>query len=313
MVITVIGDLIMDKISIIVPVYNGEKYLADCIKSIINQSYQNLEIILIDDGSSDNSLAICQGFKNRDSRIRLFQKNNAGIGPARNTGIAISTGKYLMFSDNDDLFAPDLVKHLHDRIVQDGSDVVCSLCYRRDVNGCYYFYLDHGNPEKDVQDGVYSPQQYLTMASNSRALITCYDTPWGKLYDRKVFKNVEYPAKLAEDVSTTWRLYLNANNISYSHRDEYCWRMNTASTTGTSGYKVATYVIPSYEERLAFIPLVGVDPKPTFSQYEYYLHHVNEVAKQVGDERNFKNTTCKINILEKYRHEKMMNQNHGVS
>ena len=292
----------MDKISIIVPVYNGEKYLADCIQSIVNQSYQNLEIILIDDGSHDRSLAICQDFKNRDPRIKLFQEKNAGIGPARNMGIAVSTGKYLMFSDDDDFFAPDLVKHLHDRIVQDGSDVVCSLCYRVDENGTYYFFIDRNDPEKEVKDGVYSPQKYLTMANQSRALITCFDTPWWKLQNRELFKNVEYPARLAEDVSTTWRLFLNANKISYSHHDEYCWRMNTSSTTGTSGYKVATYVIPSYEERLAFIPFVGVDPKPTFSQYKYYLHHVNSVSKQIGDERNFKDTTCKINILKKYRH-----------
>lgn len=292
----------MDKISIIVPVYNGEKYLADCLQSIVNQSYQNLEIILVDDGSRDHSLKICRDFQNRDSRIKLYQEKNAGIGPARNLGIAVATGKYLMFSDDDDLFGPDLVKHLYDRIVQDGSDVVCSLCYRMDENGTYYFFLDHNDPEKNVRDGVYTPQQYLTMITKSRALITCFETPWGNLYDRKLFKNVEYPAKLAEDVSTTWRLFLNANKISYSHRDEYCWRVNTKSTTETSGYKVATYVIPSYEERLGFIPLAGVDPKPTFQQYEYYLHYVNKIAQQVGDERNFKNTTCKLRILEKYRH-----------
>lgn len=91
-----------EKVSVIVPVYNDEKYLADCVDSILHQSYQNLELILVDDGSTDNSAQICEDYRERDDRVRVLHKVNGGVGSSRNAGLAMATGDYILFVDNDD-------------------------------------------------------------------------------------------------------------------------------------------------------------------------------------------------------------------
>ena len=97
------------KVSIVVPVYNVEKYLDRCIKSILNQKYQDMEIILINDGSTDNSLAICEKYREQDSRIIIINKANQGLSAARNDGVAAASGEYIMFIDSDDYIDDSLV------------------------------------------------------------------------------------------------------------------------------------------------------------------------------------------------------------
>lgn len=101
-----------DLVSIIVPVYNVEKFLKDCIQSILNQTYQNIEIVLIDDGSTDSSRNICENFQKVDNRINLYCIENSGVSYARNVGIKKSSGKYIMFCDSDDIYHPDCVKNM---------------------------------------------------------------------------------------------------------------------------------------------------------------------------------------------------------
>ena len=119
-----------DKVSIIVPVYNVEKYLEKCLKSLISQSYKNIEIILIDDGSKDNSGRICDEYKRKDSRIKVIHKENAGVSEARNSGIQKSTGKYLCFVDADDFVMDNYVEYMHQLIVKDSSDIaICTKMF----------------------------------------------------------------------------------------------------------------------------------------------------------------------------------------
>lgn len=112
------------KVSVIVPVYNQEKYLDECIESIINQSYNNLEIILVDDGSTDNSLEICKKYKKQDKRIKLIHKENGGLSSSRNAGLKEATGDYIMFCDSDDYFLPDTVKLMEAEITKKDADYV---------------------------------------------------------------------------------------------------------------------------------------------------------------------------------------------
>lgn len=112
----------MDKISVIVPVYNVEKYLRRCIDSIISQSYKNLQIILVDDGSTDNSGNICDDFATRDSRIVVIHKENGGLGFARNSGLDVATGKYVTFIDGDDSIESNHINNLYRNLQESGSD-----------------------------------------------------------------------------------------------------------------------------------------------------------------------------------------------
>ena len=118
----------MDLISIIVPVYNVEQYLRDCIESIINQSYRNLQIILVDDGSLDDCPRICDEYACKDHRIEVIHKENGGLSDARNVGVDQACGKYISFVDSDDRIAEDMIESLYDRIVGVKADM--SVCQR---------------------------------------------------------------------------------------------------------------------------------------------------------------------------------------
>ena len=124
-------------VTIVVPVYNVEKYLDRCVESIVNQTYTNLEILLIDDGSPDNCPRICDEWARRDSRIRVIHKENQGLGMARNTGIENATGEYICFFDSDDYVSPDLIRKALEKILQEQADIVI------------YGYV-MARPEKDV-------------------------------------------------------------------------------------------------------------------------------------------------------------------
>ena len=112
------------KVSIVVPVYNVEKYLKRCVNSLIGQSYSNLEILLVDDGSKDSSLSICKEYELKDSRIRVFHKENEGLGLTRNYGIERATGEYITFVDSDDYLTSDAITAMLDRAIATNADVV---------------------------------------------------------------------------------------------------------------------------------------------------------------------------------------------
>ena len=113
-------------ISIIIPIYNVEKYLEKCLDSILNQTYKNLEIILIDDGSTDNSPNICNSYCEKDKRIKIIHKNNEGVSSARNKGIELSKGKYIVFIDSDDYVSNEHIEVLYDCIISNNVDLVIS-------------------------------------------------------------------------------------------------------------------------------------------------------------------------------------------
>ena len=115
-------------ISVIVPVYNVEKYLPQCLNSIINQTYKNIEVVLVDDGSTDDSGNICEEYKKNDERIIVVHQKNSGLSAARNVGIEISTGEYITFIDSDDYISPDYIENLYSALEQYSADIaICDL------------------------------------------------------------------------------------------------------------------------------------------------------------------------------------------
>lgn len=113
-----------DKVSIIVPCYNAEKYLKKCLDSIINQTYSNIEIILVNDGSKDNTLKILSDYEKKDNRIIVIDKENTGVSDSRNIGVEKATGKYIMFSDSDDYFELDAVESLYKALIENKAKIV---------------------------------------------------------------------------------------------------------------------------------------------------------------------------------------------
>ncbi len=174
------------EVSIIVPVYNAEKNLNTCIESLKNQSFKNIEILLVDDGSTDRSGEICDNYKNLDNRIHVFHKKNGGVSSARNLGIDKSSGKYIMFCDSDDWIESDCIEVLYNKIVKFDSDIIYSGIYREE-----YF-----NTEK-VKDKVsaLSNELYLNINELSgyleyilNSIESPFLSPCAKLYRTNIIR-----------------------------------------------------------------------------------------------------------------------------
>ena len=158
-------------VTVIVPVYNVEVYLERCIKSIINQDYKNLEIILVDDGSKDSSGKICDQYAKEDSRIRVIHKENQGLGPARNTAMDLATGEFLFFVDSDDYILEGILGKLCRVCVEEEADIAC--CGYQTGSKVYYC-----QGEKEVLDTILATQKML-MCEDMDANAVC------KLYRRE--------------------------------------------------------------------------------------------------------------------------------
>ena len=172
-------------ISIIVPVYQVEKYLKKCVCSIISQTYRNLEVILVDDGSTDNCPALCNQFQVDDNRIKVIHQKKGGLSHARNVGLKFATGDFISFVDSDDWLEPNMYKVLMTALMQTNADIAVCDRYIETENTT-------SNPSK-VKSGeikLYSPEEALRMIIKDENIL--HDTVWNKLYVRKVLSNINF-------------------------------------------------------------------------------------------------------------------------
>lgn len=200
-------------ISVIIPVYNMEKYLYRCMESIINQTYVNLEIILVDDGSTDLSSKMCDEYVLRDNRIKVLHQKNGGLSNARNAGLEVATGKYITFLDSDDYVNVEYVDYLYQLIEQYDSDI--SIC------GMKRF-------EEECQEEDDESENLIKVYGNIEALeILCYqkgiaNSAWGKLYKKDLFKEIRYPeGMLYEDLAVIYKLLYKADKVVQGNKKYY--------------------------------------------------------------------------------------------
>lgn len=215
----------MKKISVIVPVYNVERYLKRCIDSIINQTYSNLEIILIDDGSTDKSGAICDEYKEKNDNLLVVHKENGGLSSARNEGLNRAGGDYIIFVDSDDWLPIDSISYLYELIEYDGSDFAMGHFYR-----CGNI-VDTNLLNKNDVKKIYSSEEFLKLffKINSQENV---QYAWGKIYKRELFSKVRFPLGLIdEDIPVMFDLIIASKNISYSTHIVYYYYLNTDSIT----------------------------------------------------------------------------------
>ncbi|MBQ4104712.1 MAG: glycosyltransferase [Clostridia bacterium] len=203
----------MKTISVVVPVYNVENYLERCILSIINQTYQNLEIILVDDGSTDNSGAICDKLALKDPRIKVIHKENGGLSDARNAGIKEASGKYIGFVDSDDHIAPLMYEKLLSTLEENGAD----------ISICNYVYVHETTNEEDEEMSSLSPikNELLTKREAFEKInaysngYSFYVTAWNKLYKKELFSDLSFAkGKLHEDEFIVHRLFEKCEKIA---------------------------------------------------------------------------------------------------
>ena len=201
-----------DLISVIVPVYKVEKYLEKCIESVLKQTYTNLQIILVDDGSPDNCGKICDEYAKKDSRIEVIHKANGGLSDARNVGISKAKGRYIGFVDSDDYIKEDMYEILLNLIKKYDADV--SICNLYDV-------IDGNECIRNKENGI---REYSRLDILKKVLLdkNIQSYAWNKLYEKELFDEIKYPiGKKYEDIGTTFYLFEKCNKIVVTSEPEY--------------------------------------------------------------------------------------------
>jgi len=226
----------MVKISVIIPVYNAEKYLKECLDSIINQTFEDIEIICINDGSTDNSLNILEDYGKNDSRIRIMSQENNGQGSARNNGLGISKGEYIYFMDADDKIELNTLKDCYDVIVKDNLDFVMFQLINFDEKKGFYQINDYDMPNigKLVGDSIFSYKDLKDL------IFQVAVSPVNKLYVKQFLDdiNVKFPEDVIfEDNIFFWNVFLSAERIKFIQEHYYIRRRHSLSTTGKPGIR----------------------------------------------------------------------------
>lgn len=214
----------MAKISIIIPVYNVERYLKRCVDSIQNQTFADIEILLIDDGSTDLSLDVCKKIAKSDERIKVFHKENGGLSDARNYGLDHATSNLIMFVDPDDWLEVDAIDYLYRLMNKYNADFAMAE-NRRTTK------YSKVKQQLSVNESLLSQHEFLEKLFKINTQVNV-QYAWAKLYNKKLFQNVRFPVRLTnEDVQTTFEITLNTTRIAYSTKIIYNYFINPNSIT----------------------------------------------------------------------------------
>ena len=210
-------------VSVIVPVYNSEKYLTEALNSLEEQTFKNFEVIIVNDGSTDNSEKIIKDFVNKNSNFKLINQKNMGPGYAKNTGIRYSKGKYIAFLDSDDFFAPNFLEILYNLAVENKADIAyCNFnLYHTDTNFSVYMPFT-------AKSGVYSREKAFARLISDFSL---HHFPWNKLYKKSLFteNNIEFFNMFYEDIATCPKIFYFANKVVVTSKPLYYYRRHSES------------------------------------------------------------------------------------
>ena len=216
-------------ISVIITVYQVKDYIEKCIESVINQTYKNLEIIVIDDGSTDGSSEILDKYALEDKRIKVIHKENGGVGNARNTGIKMAKGKYLYMIDGDDYISENTIEKLYNNLKEEDAD----------ISVCNFLWIYEDGKEKNDMEQVTKKRFCATDDTKYYNLYNEYYVstvvPWNKLYKKEIFNGVKYPSGIVhEDEYVICDILQNAKKISYMlDEDLYYYIQRSNSITKT--------------------------------------------------------------------------------
>lgn len=233
-------------ISVIVPIYNVEKYINKCVDSIINQTYKNIEIILVNDGSTDNCYNICNEYEKKDNRIKVIHQENSGLSEARNAGIKIANGEYLAFIDGDDYILEDMLEYLYGLINETNSEI--SVCN----------FIRYWNDDKKIVDYDITRKKIVLNKEKALKEILKNDLlksfAWNKLYKKSLFKNVKYPKGMKmEDVATTYKLISNSEKVVIGKVPKYYYIQRDGSILATKSTSMYIDYYKAVYERYKFI------------------------------------------------------------
>jgi glycosyltransferase involved in cell wall biosynthesis len=271
-----------DLISIIVPVYNMEGYLDRCMSSILNQTYKNLEIILVDDGSTDSSPKICDDYALKDNRIKVVHKENGGLSDARNAGLKIATGDYIGYVDSDDWIENDMYERMYNACVENDAQLAV----------CRYF---REYDDKTINDGtkrleILDKNEILRIYITDKDGYMVYNSVWSKLFKRKLVEGVVFPkGRNSEDIMYTTRALCKLDKAVYIDTCLYHYVldrkdsiMNVAKTE-----RMFKDEIPFWCEHIKFIRNNVSDDMGDLAAYYYYrrllFYYIDTKDKRIVD------------------------------
>ena len=267
-------------ISVIVPVYNAEKYLQKCLDSILEQTYQNLEIIIINDGSTDNSGQICQEYEKKDARIIYIEKENSGVSDTRNTGLDRMTGTYVTFVDSDDWLEPNYVKFLYEKVIDHKADIVVgNYTSFNESNSVFYFHTS-----ADYYEKVYDNKSIIPCLYDSKELLkSALIVPWGKIYKKEIIANLRFPInRIGEDALFNLKALLDSEKVVYVNKSAYIYRVREGSLSNTwtdEWIRDAIYII---EERSSLLATLGYPLSEHRRAYKMSLDYISSEGYNRG-------------------------------
>lgn len=212
-------------VSVVIPVYRVQRYLDRCVQSVLAQTYAEIEVLLIDDGSPDRCGELCDAWAKKDSRVRAFHKPNGGLSDARNYGAARARGAYLTFVDSDDVLAPDCIEYLAALMRQSGCDLACCDLVEFEQDPCAF-----PQQEPDAADTVTGVRACeLLMGEKYMPLVPA----WGKLYRAKTVRSFPFPVgRIHEDEATTCKYLYSSRTVTIGTRRLYGYRQRPESIMG---------------------------------------------------------------------------------
>ncbi len=248
----------MKLISIIVPVYKVEPYLHRCVESVLTQTYTNWELILVDDGSPDDCPRICDEYAEKDKRVKVIHKANGGQSDARNHGLDIASGEYIMFLDSDDFIHTNMLKKMLDVSLQEDADIVqCTF-----IRGSEDVF-----PTINENSSLHRFDNHCIFHSSRQKVIM-----WAKLYKKNLLNDFRVPVGICyEDDASTWMLYYKAKKIVVLDIPYYYYYINPNSTMAYHSKRPSMDFIKIYQDRIAFFRDKQDDDLVRISQWRFCM------------------------------------------
>ena len=298
-----------EKITVIVPVYNVENYLNKCLDSLINQTYKNLEIIVINDGSTDNSGKICQEYAQKDNRIIYIEKENGGQSEARNMGLDRMTGSYVTFVDSDDWVELDYVEVLYNKLIEYQADIAVGNYYLyNEQEGIFYFHIFGNSYYEKVYDNVSIFENFYESEHMKNFALICVG---GKLYKSDLFRELRFEVgKLGEDGYLNQKIYLLAEKTIYLNAGLYAYRQREGSSSRSWTEKWMHALVDEMSERITLLASLGYPLDKHLAVYRKMLDSAlsNGQASTLSDTNTYKELAAKKVVLSQLTTEKTIDK-----
>ena len=277
-------------ISIIVPIYNVGKYLPRCIESILNQTFNNFELILVNDGSTDNSGVVCDDYAKKDTRIKIVHKSNGGVSSARNAGLYVAKGEYIGFVDPDDYIDKNMYEKLYRLCIDNNSDI--AICrFNREINGK----IQNKESTEEIIELNNMEAMNELFKGNLYRFSLC-----NKLFSKKCFNDVLFPeGRMHEDLSTTYKLFANSKKAVYIDYYGYIYvkRENSILTSTYNEKRLQAFI--AWDEIIEFIDKNYYEIiEQVIATFTYWC--VDNILYILNQVNNSKKKNNYLNIIQKY-------------